>query len=145
MFDIDADVVVRIAPSKSVPIYTLCHPVIRQRQGENDALTATLCYCYYEMDRTEDRVRQIIKQLVAIKPYRIILFGSGADSAVQNPIDIDLLVILDSNSISRSYEERMANKLLVRRKIYALSKETPIDLLVYTKAEYELIRENPNV
>ncbi len=38
----------------------------------------------------------------------------------------------------------MQNKLLVRKCIYDISKKIPIDLLVYTKKEYEIIKENPN-
>lgn len=38
----------------------------------------------------------------------------------------------------------MHNKLLVRRSIYEISKKIPIDLLVYTKAEYAIITQNSN-
>ena len=96
------------------------------------------------MDRIEEHLRQITKQLISINPYRVVLFGSAADTDASDAADIDLLVVLDTNTVSQNYEEKMENKLLVRRSIYDLSKEIPIDLLVYTKAEYALIRQNPN-
>ena len=96
------------------------------------------------MDHIEEHLRQITKQLISIDPYKVILFGSAADVGVTNTADIDLLVILDTNTVSQNYQEKMENKLLVRRHIYELSKEIPIDLLVYTKAEYALVRQNPN-
>jgi hypothetical protein len=51
-------------------------------------------------------------------------------------------VILDSPDIAKNYDEKMKNKLLVRRKIYELSREVPIDLVVYTKGEYHIISES---
>lgn len=38
----------------------------------------------------------------------------------------------------------MRNKMLVRRKIYNLSKKIPIDLLVDTKGEYDIIQKSKN-
>lgn len=96
------------------------------------------------MDQIESYLSQITKHLLSINPYRIILFGSAADSTATEPTDIDLLVILDINAVSQNYEEKMRNKLLVRRSIYDISKKIPIDLLVYTKAEYAIIKQNPN-
>jgi uncharacterized protein len=101
-----------------------------------------LCGNLSGMDRIEERLRQITAQLISINPYRVILFGSAADANASDPADIDLLVILDKNTVSQNYEEKMENRLLVRRSIYEISKEIPIDLLVYTKAEYALIRQN---
>ena len=54
------------------------------------------------------------------------------------------MVILDSQKISADYDEKMKNKLKVRRNIYELSKKIPIDLLVYTKAEYNIISNSGN-
>ena len=96
------------------------------------------------MDHVGKKLRQISKQLIAVDPYKVILFGSAAVAGATHIAPIDLLVILDTNTVSQNYQEKMANKLLVRRCIYDLSKEIPIDLLVYTKAEYELISQNPN-
>lgn len=85
---------------------------------------------------------RIINNLKQINPYKIILFGSYVKESADENSDLDLFVILDSPKISNNYDEKMKNKLLVRRKIYDLSKEIPIDLIVYTKGEYDLILKN---
>lgn len=89
-------------------------------------------------------IPEIINKLKKIKPYKIILFGSYASGAVSEDSDIDLVVILDSSEIAKNYEEKMKNKLMVRHSIYELSKKMSIDLVIYTKAEYDIISNNEN-
>ena len=84
----------------------------------------------------------IINNLKGIDPYKIILFGSFVKESANDDSDLDLFVILNSQKISKTYKERMSNKLLVRQKIYELSKKVPIDLIVYTKGEYDIIVKN---
>ena len=93
---------------------------------------------------TKSYIDQIKTQLKEIDPYKIILFGSLSKDLESPNSDIDLLVILDSNNISQNYQEKMENKMLVRRCIYNISKQIPIDLIVYTKKEYEIIKNNKN-
>jgi predicted nucleotidyltransferase len=82
--------------------------------------------------------------LKELDPYKIILFGSLSKQNNDEESDIDLLVILNNDKISKNYKEKMEKKLLVRNLIWDLSKEIPIDLLVYTKREFEIIMENKN-
>jgi uncharacterized protein len=97
-----------------------------------------------DMEKLDTYLEQITENLITLAPYRIILFGSATDNATNDPADIDLLVVLDSDTVSQTYEEKMKNKLLVRRCIYQLSKEVRIDLLVYTKAEYAIVKSSEN-
>jgi uncharacterized protein len=78
-----------------------------------------------------DRIRQ-----VAV-PVQILLFGSHARGATSPHSDIDLLVVLDSDEVPKSFKERNANYLKISRSLYEIEKDIPIDLLVYTKAEFE--------
>ncbi len=96
------------------------------------------------MEDNSKYIPKIINQLEQIDPYKIILFGSYANGTVSEDSDIDLIVVLDSLEISKNYEERMRNKLKVRRCIYDLSKKIAIDLVIYTKAEYDIISNNEN-
>ena len=89
-------------------------------------------------------IPEIIKILKQINPYKIILFGSYANGIFSEDSDIDLIVVLDSSEIAKNYEEKMKNKLLVRRYLYELSKKVAIDLVVYTKGEFEIISNNEN-
>ena len=94
------------------------------------------------MRNLNEYIPTIIDQLKNIDINKIVLFGSLATDSYDNGSDIDLLVILDSDNISQNFDEKMRNKLLVRRAIYEISKEIPIDLLVYTKKEFEIIEQN---
>ena len=91
-----------------------------------------------------DFIEEIRERLKGLNPYKIVLFGSSAEGGRKRDSDIDLLVILDSDDICLSFEEKMQNKLLVRRSIYDISKKIPVDLLVFTRKEYEAIMENSN-
>lgn len=85
---------------------------------------------------------EIIKRIEQVNPYKIILFGSYANGNFHEDSDLDLMVILDSPKIAQNYGEKMENRLLVRKKIYDLSTKIPIDLLVYTKGEFDIISNN---
>lgn len=89
-------------------------------------------------------IPEIIKTLKRINPFKIILFGSYANGIFSEDSDIDLIVVLDSLEIAKNYDEKMKNKLLVRRHLYDLSKRVAIDLVVYTKGEFEIISTNEN-
>ena len=90
----------------------------------------------------EDIISDIVDSLKKLDTKYIILFGSYAKETNTEESDIDLIVILDSNEIPDTFEKRMANKLLVRNCIYELSREIAIDLVVYTEAEYNIIKSN---
>ncbi len=87
-------------------------------------------------------ISDIVNNIKKLDTKYIILFGSYASETYTDDSDIDLIVILDSNEIPDTYEKRMANKLMVRNCIYELSRKKAIDLVVYTEAEYDLIKNN---
>lgn len=84
-------------------------------------------------------MNNLVTRLLTLDPYRIILFGSHALNRDRLESDVDLLVILDSEIIAQTYEERMHRRVAARRCIQEINKEIPIDLLVYTRAEYEYL------
>ena len=88
-----------------------------------------------------EKVRTSLQPLDVSKAY---IFGSFANDSVQAESDLDLLVILNKKTISKNYQERMENKLLVRNALSEINKEIPIDLLVYTKAEFEILDHDRN-
>ncbi len=87
-------------------------------------------------------IPDIVKNIRKLDPYKIILFGSYVSGEPSRDSDLDIAVILDSGRITQNYDERMKNKLMVRNSIYKLSKKIPIDLIVYTKAEYDVIADH---
>ena len=94
------------------------------------------------MEDNRKYLPEIIRNIKQINPHKIILFGSYASGVFSEDSDLDLVVILDSPEIAKNYDEKMRNRLLVRRNIYALSKRVPVDLVVYTKGEYDIISES---
>ena len=71
---------------------------------------------------------------------KILLFGSEATGTAGPNSDIDLLVVLDNMSMPASFQERRANYLLISRAIRDIEKLHPIDLLVYTRPEFEILK-----
>ncbi|MDR3197508.1 MAG: nucleotidyltransferase domain-containing protein [Planctomycetaceae bacterium] len=77
-------------------------------------------------------------------PYKIILFGSHADNSATDDSDIDLMVVLDNNNVATSYKERLDKKLYIRRLVRNINYKIALDILVYSKEELKLIKENGN-
>ncbi len=93
------------------------------------------------MNAYKEYIEAILSRLVGLEPYKIVLFGSQATGNTTESSDIDLLVVLDSSVVGKTYKERMQKKLLVRDRIIDINEKVPIDLLVYTRAEYEIIEQ----
>jgi predicted nucleotidyltransferase len=77
-------------------------------------------------------------------PYRIILFGSYARGNPNENSDIDLMVILDDNHISKTYAERLNKRISIRKLVLEINRKVPLDILVYSKAELKKIKEHGN-
>lgn len=90
---------------------------------------------------TTSDLDDIVSRLLGVDPYRIVLFGSAAAGEQSAESDIDLLIILDSQVVPRTYGERMAARITVRESIREINRRLPIDLFVYTRAEYELLKQ----
>lgn len=93
------------------------------------------------MNSLLDYIPGIIESLKSIDPYQIYLFGSVAVGQETSDSDIDLVVILNNSNISKSYDEKLENKILVRDAIIDISMEIPIDLLVYSRTEFNKLKE----
>ncbi|RLC82173.1 MAG: nucleotidyltransferase domain-containing protein [Chloroflexi bacterium] len=79
----------------------------------------------------------LIERLKTLGPYKVILFGSRAYGTPDKDSDIDLMVVLDTEKMPRTFRENLDNKLLVRNALWELSTRVSIDLIVYTKPMYE--------
>ena len=94
------------------------------------------------LDRIEQEVPflpQIIDCLKSVDPARVILIGSYSNNNFNDESDIDLVVILDDDQVPKSYDEKLNLKVQVRDSIYSISRQVPIDLVVYTKGEFSLL------
>lgn len=93
------------------------------------------------MSDLKDYIPGIIESLKSIDPYQIYLFGSVSVGQENADSDIDLVVILNSSIVPKSYDEKLENKILVRDAIIDISMEVPIDLLVYSRTEFDKLKE----
>ncbi|MFQ6079265.1 MAG: nucleotidyltransferase domain-containing protein [Thermodesulfobacteriota bacterium] len=90
-------------------------------------------------------LKEITKEIAAglsapPRPLKAILFGSLAHGTPHEDSDIDLVVILDKEGKSGSYKALINNRMEISRKLRKLKKKYPIDVLVYTKDEWEELR-----
>jgi len=100
----------------------------------------------YNCTRTDfnTTLDKVIVSLKPSDPYKIVLFGSYANGNPTEHSDIDLMVILDNEHVSKTYQERLDKKVYIRRLLREINQEFAIDLLVYSKAELKKVKEYGN-
>jgi predicted nucleotidyltransferase len=74
------------------------------------------------------------------KPFKVILFGSYAYGIPDEDSDIDLLVILDKDGKGHNYRTLIKNRQEISGRLRELKKKYPVDLIVYTKDEWEELK-----
>jgi len=91
---------------------------------------------------TDTLKNAIVSQIsAAVKPSQIFLFGSHAYGTPHEDSDIDLMVVVDSDVVPQNYDEKSQIYLKVSRAIRTLRSEVPVDLIVYTKPEFNRFKE----
>ncbi len=98
-----------------------------------------------ETTRAGRYLEEILDILIKHNPLQIVLFGSANTGEFKEDSDIDLLVILDINTIPGTYEEKMKMKLELRRSLRSINRKIPIDLLVFTSKEVEVMSNQKNL
>jgi predicted nucleotidyltransferase len=93
------------------------------------------------MPLSADVVSKIVQCLINLNVYKIILFGSYARGTATEDSDIDLVVILDSDEMSQLFKDRMARRRPVSRSLLEINRQYPMDIIVYTKAEYDFLKD----
>ena len=86
----------------------------------------------------------LVLSLKSSNPYKIILFGSYANGTPNENSDIDLMIILDNEHIAKTYKERLEKKIYIRNLVLEVNREMPLDILVYSRAEFNLIKRQGN-
>ena len=74
----------------------------------------------------------------------MILFGSYANETANENSDIDMVVILDNNDVAKTYEERLKKKLYINRLVRNINYKIALDILVYSKEEYKILKNYGN-
>jgi predicted nucleotidyltransferase len=89
-----------------------------------------------------DAITKIITDTVPVEA--IYLFGSYAKGNPNENSDVDLMVILDNNHVSKTYQERLDKKVFIRNLVLEINRKTSLDILVYSKEELNLIKKHGN-
>jgi predicted nucleotidyltransferase len=94
--------------------------------------------------KNNNYVDQLLEVLKQADPYKVILFGSYAKGTADENSDIDMVVILDNNDVAKTYEERQNKKLYINRLVRNINYKIALDILVYSKEEYKIVKNYGN-
>jgi predicted nucleotidyltransferase len=78
----------------------------------------------------------------APRPLKVTLFGSLARGTSGEDSDIDLVVILNKEGKSDSYKAMISARMDIAKRLRTLRRKYPIDILVYTKEEWEDLKSS---
>jgi predicted nucleotidyltransferase len=71
----------------------------------------------------------LVVSLKPSDPCKVILFGSYVNGTPNEDSDIDLMIILDNNHVSKSYQERLNKKIFIRTLVLEINRKIPLDIL----------------
>lgn len=89
------------------------------------------------MQHDNTYIQQLKENLIALNPYLVILFGSYAYGTPHMDSDIDLLVVTNDEFIPQTFKEKTNLYIAVSEQILNISKQVPVDLIVYTLPMYK--------
>ncbi len=92
----------------------------------------------------DEVLNNLIFLLKPSDPYKIVLFGSYAKGEQNKNSDIDIMVILDNNHVSKTHKERLNKKVFIRNLVLDINRKIPLDILVYSKEELNLLKKHGN-
>ena len=82
-------------------------------------------------------IQQLKEKLKELNPYLVFLFGSYAYGTPHVDSDIDLLVVTNDEFIPQTFQEKTNLYISVSEHILNISKQVPVDLIVYTLPMYK--------
>lgn len=87
-------------------------------------------------------LNKIVEKLkTSVSPYKIVLFGSYAKGKAKPDSDIDLMVILDSNYLSRTNGERNERDRSVEDLLIGVRYRYGMDLKIFSRADYKKLKD----
>jgi len=82
-------------------------------------------------------IQQLRDNLKELNPHLILLFGSYAYGTPNKDSDIDLIVVTNDNYLPKTFTEQTELYINVSEHILSISKQIPVDLIVYTLPMYK--------
>ncbi|MFH0924704.1 MAG: nucleotidyltransferase domain-containing protein [bacterium] len=89
------------------------------------------------MQPLNNYILKLVEWIKKLHPFKIVLFGSYAWGNPNKESDLDVVVVLEKEIPPKNFKEKMENFLLVKKLIRDINEIIPIDLIVYTKQEWE--------
>jgi predicted nucleotidyltransferase len=86
-----------------------------------------------------DYLKKVVERLKAVDPYKIVLFGSHAKGTANPDSDIDLMVILDNEILTRG-EENSQRNVEILKMLRGYHYQYGTDFKIYSKAEYNCLK-----
>ena len=87
-------------------------------------------------------IEQIRNRIKILNPAKIILFGSYAQGTASADSDIDLIVVLNKETSSGTFRERMHDTVAVRKLLADINRQIALDILVYTQQEWQALLDS---
>ena len=87
---------------------------------------------------------KLVSSLKPSDPYKIVLFGSYANGIPNEHSDIDIMVILDNENVSRNFEERLNKRVFINNLVLEINRKMPLDILVYSREEFRIVKSLGN-
>ena len=81
-------------------------------------------------------IQQLKECLIELNPFLVLLFGSYAYGTPHIDSDIDLLVVTNDEFVPQTFKEKTNLHIAVSEHILKISKQVPVDLIVYTLPMY---------
>ena len=81
-------------------------------------------------------IQQLKERLTELNPFLVLLFGSYAYGTPHIDSDIDLLVVTNDEFVPQTFKEKTNLYITVSEHILNISKQVPVDLIVYTLPMY---------
>lgn len=82
-------------------------------------------------------IKQLQRKLSVLDPYLVLLFGSYATGEPNQDSDLDVFVVLNDNTMPKSFKEKQELYFKVSEHTHEIAKKIPIDLIVFTKPMFE--------
>jgi len=95
---------------------------------------------YISYMQNQHLIDEMTERLKDLKPRKVILFGSYARGNPTEDSDLDVLVVLDSDERSKTFDEFIKRGRPVSAAVREIRKKIAMDLIVYTLAEFEYLR-----
>jgi len=85
------------------------------------------------MINIEEIKSQIVKELMPLKPYKIILFGSYAYGTPNEDSDIDLYIVTADDFTPKNFEENFKIKKQYFKALDNFTNKFATDMVIHTK------------